>query len=664
VQVADVPVWASFEVLCPSVSNCYLAADPWSAGHDRLWRSDDGGGSWSAVALPVGYGAIGDIDCPAALSCRMIDAYERVFSTDDGGASWTDWHAPVFVSPGDPVTLSCPTTADCVILLDDASAVATHDGGSSWVAESPPGYVLDLVCPTALRCVGLTSDGLSSMLGVVGWDIGGAGSSPFAFPVSVADIALSCAGLHCVALGPTTDRLSMLAVHTDDGGVTWREAARHTSASIGGVSCVDAMRCMAAVTTESVDWEVAGSVRVTSDGGATWGSRTGPIGWNRVDAVECMRTGRCVVLRNARFSDFRPEARVAWSDDFGSTWHETDPPAGESFRLNPTVSCSVDGRCFLSSDDALFLSNDAGATWSLVFGGEFGVSYAPGTCDGAGVCMTVRRLPSSSELLVSRDGGQSWAMRALPLAGASSATVRCSQPSRCFLEAATPSQQALFGSTDGGDSWSSVRDALGPLRGGWVDCSEALRCIAVTRDGDVAASATGGERWARLAVATPVQSEVVARIGTCPSADLCFSSSDDTIERVELGLPSAGGFDGLLPARLLDSRPTYSTVDGVSAGVGVRAGGSVTELVVAGRGGVSVGAESVVLNVTVTEAQGSGFVTVWPCGEGRPNASSVNYVSGQTVANAVTSRVGAGGKVCLFTSATIHLVVDAGGSFR
>jgi hypothetical protein len=127
-------------------------------------------------------------------------------------------------------------------------------------------------------------------------------------------------------------------------------------------------------------------------------------------------------------------------------------------------------------------------------------------------------------------------------------------------------------------------------------------------------------------------------------------------------LPSTGA-TWMSPARLLDSRPGYSTVDGLSAGVGVRPDGSVTELVVTGRGGVPFGAQAVVLNVTVTEARGSGFVTVWPCGEARPNASSLNYVSGQTVANAVTARVGVGGKVCLFAQTATHLVVDAGGSF-
>ena len=75
-------------------------------------------------------------------------------------------------------------------------------------------------------------------------------------------------------------------------------------------------------------------------------------------------------------------------------------------------------------------------------------------------------------------------------------------------------------------------------------------------------------------------------------------------------------FISLVPARLLESRSGVglATVDGLFAGVGVRSGGSVTELVVADRGGVPVNASAVVLTVTVTEPVGAGFVTVYPCG--------------------------------------------------
>ena len=79
---------------------------------------------------------------------------------------------------------------------------------------------------------------------------------------------------------------------------------------------------------------------------------------------------------------------------------------------------------------------------------------------------------------------------------------------------------------------------------------------------------------------------------------------------------------------------------------------------VADRAGIPAGASAVVLNVTVDQSAEAGFVTVFPPDGGRPNASNLNYVAGQTVPNAVIARLGSGGTVCLFNSGATHLVVD------
>ena len=74
------------------------------------------------------------------------------------------------------------------------------------------------------------------------------------------------------------------------------------------------------------------------------------------------------------------------------------------------------------------------------------------------------------------------------------------------------------------------------------------------------------------------------------------------------------------------------------------------------------GVAAVSLNVTVTDPTGDGFVTVYPCGS-RALVASVNYVAGQTVANAVVAPVSATGHVCFFTSTATDLVVDINGWF-
>ncbi len=69
-------------------------------------------------------------------------------------------------------------------------------------------------------------------------------------------------------------------------------------------------------------------------------------------------------------------------------------------------------------------------------------------------------------------------------------------------------------------------------------------------------------------------------------------------------------------------------------------------------------ATAVSLNITAVNPTRAGFVTAWPCGSSRPLVSNLNPQPGITQPNLVTVRVGAGGKVCLFTAHETDLVVD------
>ena len=115
------------------------------------------------------------------------------------------------------------------------------------------------------------------------------------------------------------------------------------------------------------------------------------------------------------------------------------------------------------------------------------------------------------------------------------------------------------------------------------------------------------------------------------------------------------------PARLLETRAGLTTVDGLFNATGLRPDQGIIQLTVNGRAGIPANASAVVLNVTVDQPRGSGYLTVYPTGEGRPLTSNLNYVSGQTVANAVIARLGAGGTLCIYTQAAAHLVVDVAG---
>jgi hypothetical protein len=162
-------------------------------------------------------------------------------------------------------------------------------------------------------------------------------------------------------------------------------------------------------------------------------------------------------------------------------------------------------------------------------------------------------------------------------------------------------------------------------------------------------------------VGDTIPNAVISSVG--PGGKVCIFTAgrNEIIADVNGYFPADTTFVGSAPSRLLDSRPTGATIDNQSSRIGLRPAGSVTELVVAGRNGVPATAKSVALNVTVTEATDAGFVTVFPCGSAKPDASNLNFSGGQTIANLVVATVGAGGKVCLFTSAPTQMIADANG---
>jgi len=120
---------------------------------------------------------------------------------------------------------------------------------------------------------------------------------------------------------------------------------------------------------------------------------------------------------------------------------------------------------------------------------------------------------------------------------------------------------------------------------------------------------------------------------------------------------TTGGYTPLAPARILDTRSALGSAGPVGSGATV-------DVAVTGRGGVpGTGASAVILNVTVTQPQGPGYLTMFPAGAPRPLASDLNYAAGETRPNLVVVRLGTDGKVSLFTPTATEVVIDVAGWF-
>ncbi|HWL45036.1 MAG TPA: DUF4091 domain-containing protein [Ilumatobacter sp.] len=116
----------------------------------------------------------------------------------------------------------------------------------------------------------------------------------------------------------------------------------------------------------------------------------------------------------------------------------------------------------------------------------------------------------------------------------------------------------------------------------------------------------------------------------------------DVLADVSGTLNAGRGFHAERPSRVLDTRTSFGKLRGART---YSLDGYAPGVVVA-------------LNVTVTDAEAAGYITVYPCAAGRPTASVANYVPGRARAALALVAADARGQICLFTRATVHLVID------
>ena len=179
---------------------------------------------------------------------------------------------------------------------------------------------------------------------------------------------------------------------------------------------------------------------------------------------------------------------------------------------------------------------------------------------------------------------------------------------------------------------------------------------------------------ASLVVATSMTAGTLLPLGADDGTDARPSEIDGIPDLAEvpaevLAALAGSAFSQLTPARLVDTRKgTNPRKFGELDGTGTPMEITITN----GRtfddkatGLPASGISAVALNITVVDGQTNdygGYITVYPCGT-RPDASNLNYVTGQTVPNAVIAPVSADGKICIHNYGTAHLLVDVSGYF-
>jgi photosystem II stability/assembly factor-like uncharacterized protein len=325
------------QLTCPTATTCYALAIRYASPKGgaqpesvSLYVSSDLGTTWSVLPMPTGFLPTSHLSCPADQVCGVggIQEGKPAFAvTTDGGHQWG---VVPMAGPDTLRDLACRSAAVCIGVLrspelrtpgTSTSIVRTVDGGESWrkTSVSISGTVLSLSCPTDQACVAVGYSGVFRGTTATGFvlrsDDGGqswtTGSLPQNFGFAPALSGVSCAEANaCMAIGVTSipnprrcqgtppnvvppagydscdtsaSALISAVVTSSDGGATWESRSLPADIPIPqlySLSCASATVCWASGQ-EAVP-QVIGNVHDdgspvmvgTADGGVTWSKAT------------------------------------------------------------------------------------------------------------------------------------------------------------------------------------------------------------------------------------------------------------------------------------------------------------------------------------------------------------------------------------------------------
>lgn len=154
--------------------------------------------------------------------------------------------------------------------------------------------------------------------------------------------------------------------------------------------------------------------------------------------------------------------------------------------------------------------------------------------------------------------------------------------------------------------------------------------------------------------------EIITKLSD--DGEVCIFASAGTLLVIDVvgQIIDPDAYSALTPARVVDTRASGETIDGIAQAIGTIDGGDTLEVQIGGRGGVANDAELAVLNLTTVSPTQRGFLTIHPCGE-QPLAAGINYGPGEVANNEIIAKLSDVGTICIYAEATTHLVIDAVG---
>jgi hypothetical protein len=374
------------------------------------------------------------------------------------------------------------------------------------------------------------------------------------------------------------------------------------------------------------------------------------------------------------YYQFTPTALGATTGSTGGNWNGqtfsfsfkgTGTP---QFRISPTAFDFGDVPVGTTSTQQLVTITNLGSTSVVMSGAGGGAGQFGGSQDCQGLTITAGNSchmyyqfhPTSIGAATGSTGGN-WNGQPFSFAFTGNGTAAATGdyvPVAATRIFDTRNNTGYFGGKPKAGETVQLFAASGAVPGNAVAADLTVSAVSEAGAGSVTVWPCGSTRPAFATMffqkGVTIANHVNAQLGT--NGAVCFRATVGTHLVADLDgyYPNTTGYHPVAGTRVLDTR-NHIGFSGAKP-----AAGKVIQVKVTG-GSVPVGAGAVALNISATQEAKVGNLSVYPCGVTRPAQQAVSYHKNITISALAVSKVGSGGKVCIRTSKSTHVVADVKG---